>query len=104
MTQPNKARLKLETLRAPIVEAAHRIEFQLAGEVFSLPPVELWPDEALEAMPKAGDEPDIRNMVTVARHVLGDDYPRFRNAGGRAMDVFLVLAHLAEDQGVTPGE
>lgn len=104
MTKPNKSRLKIETLRAPIIEASPNILFSVGGENFELPPVELWPDEALEQLPTGTSQPDIRSIVGIAKAVLGPDYERFKAAGGRAMDVFLVLDAFATQQGVTPGE
>ncbi|MFC0547044.1 hypothetical protein [Kutzneria chonburiensis] len=104
MSKPNKSRLRIETLRKTLIEASPEIEFSVGGEDFSLPSVELWPDEALELMPSGEGQPDVRSIVAIARIVLGADYERFKRAGGRAMDLFLVIGAVAEDQGVTPGE
>jgi hypothetical protein len=74
------------------------------GESFDIPPADDWPDEAFEAMPDNVDQIAPKVIVAMARAILGEQYERFRAAGGRAMDVWRAINRAAADQGVTPGE
>lgn len=66
------------------------------GTVFSVPPPELWPDEAQDFMPQ-------KDYIGLAKLLLGgdDEYARFTAAGGSAA---LISAILADEHGATLGE
>lgn len=99
---PARPTYRIETLRSG--EDGLEIPFSIGEETFALPPAAEWPDEAFEAMPEPGTDPSPRVIVTLARALLGDDYERFRAAGGRAMDVMRVLNADAAAQGLELGE
>ncbi|MCZ0973166.1 hypothetical protein O1L55_20730 [Streptomyces albulus] len=96
MSKPNKARFKIEALRSK-VEDATEIEFELSGEVFTIPTPQFWPDKALTAA-KDGD------LVVLAQSLLRDQYEAYTEAGGVAGDLALVVSEYAKDQGVDQGE
>lgn len=94
----------IEALRGADASAQSAIEFTAGGQTFTIPPVELWPDDAFEAMPDEGSAVNPKLIVNLAKALLGPDYTRFKAAGGRAMDIMLLLGASAEKQGVALGE
>lgn len=63
------------------------------GVVFRIPAPGFFPDEAYEAL-KASDN------LALARALLGTDYDAYREAGGKADDLGLILEAWSKDQGV----
>lgn len=64
------------------------------GQVFTIDPPELWPDESGE-LAKAND------IVAVSRALLGDCYDAFIEAGGTAT---LIMAIIKDEHGLDAGE
>jgi hypothetical protein len=104
-TKPAAAELPsydIQTLRAG--GTGRTIRITAGDETFQVPPVELWPDEALEALPDAGETLSPKVIVRLARGLLGDEYEAYRAAGGRAMDIMSALNADAAAQGLELGE
>jgi len=99
---PELPTYEIETLRQGGTGRPIRLK---AGEgTFEIPPVELWPDEALEALPDQGENLSPKVIVGLARGLLGAEYAAFREAGGRAMDIMSALNADAAAQGLDLGE
>jgi hypothetical protein len=91
-TKPKPAVFNADSLLDEIAEEA--LPFEFKGEDYTCPAPSGWPDEVFEAI-KADDPP------TVARLILGEDYERFRAAGGSAQLFQRIVAKL---HGVGMGE
>lgn len=100
MSKPNRRRFKLAELRQKQADkSGDVIEIETpGGDVFELPALGFWPDEAKEAMA------DNRDVECVKRLLGPKEYLKFRQAGGRADDVALVLRAVAAEQGLDLGE
>lgn len=72
------------------------IRFYLGEEHFEIPAPGFWPDELKIAAQEAGDDD-----VEFARVLLGENWDRFLDAGGRSDDVTLLFQRFAKEQGVT---
>lgn len=90
------AKYKLSDVVAEVRDEHPPIEIETDdGRVFTIPPIELWPDGVLEAEGRP---------LQQARSLLGEDYDAFTAAGGSAALVMhVVKAHL-KDRGVDLGE
>jgi len=76
------SRYKLSEVVAEIRDEHEQIEIETDdGQVFSIDPPELWPDDVLAAA----------NPVESARAVLGDRYSAFLAAGGSAGLVSVIV-------------
>lgn len=75
-------------------EGVDVIEVEVAeGAVFRIPAPGFFPDAAYEAL-KASDN------LALARALLGTDYDAYREAGGKADDLGLVLEAWGKEQGI----
>ncbi|MFK0294498.1 hypothetical protein ACIQU6_29075 [Streptomyces sp. NPDC090442] len=99
MSKPNKTRYRLAELRQAHADktGGDVVEFEHNGATYTIAAPGFWDDE-VKASLKAGDD------VAAAQALMGDAYEDFREAGGRADDVMLVIGAYAEDQGATVGE
>jgi hypothetical protein len=99
MSKPNKARFNLATLRQAHADknGGDVIDFEHDGKTYEIAAPGFWPDEVKTAL-KGGDD------IGAARALMGDAYDDFREAGGRADDVMLVVAAYADAQGISLGE
>ncbi|MFF7588629.1 hypothetical protein ACFZCK_14195 [Kitasatospora purpeofusca] len=73
------------------------IPFTLGPNTFHIPTPERWPDAVL----LAGKDADV---VAMGKALLGDQYEPFIAAGGRSLDLPLILDAYATEQGATLGE
>lgn len=89
MAQPNRKRYRLAEVVQEVRDSSPGIEVEADdGQVFQIPPPELWPDEAIELSDK--------DPVGAARAVLGPkEYERWRAAGGSAALLFAVIGREA---------
>ncbi len=95
-------RFKLDQVRQKVAEerGGATIEIEIGDEqVFSFPSPTFWSDEQL-AIAKSND------VVALATSLLGgaDRYAQFREAGGQASDVAMIMSEYAKEQGTTEGE
>jgi len=102
MSKPNRKRFRLAEIRQTHAEKNGGDEILIEapdGGEFTIPAPGFWPDEATALLGQNRD-------VALATILLGgpERYTQYKNAGGRAQDVALILAAHAEDQGVTEGE
>lgn len=95
MSKPNRRRYKMSEIVTEIHERKPTIDIEMDdGQVFSVPPAELWSDEALNL---TSDDP-----VAAASALLGAKaYGEFVAAGGSAA---LMFAIIAKEAGVDVGE
>lgn len=95
-------RFKLDQVRQKVAEerGGSVIEIEIAdGQVFTFPAPSFWSDEQL-AIAKSSD------VVALATSLLGgpEGYAKFKEAGGQASDVALIMSEYAKEQGSTEGE
>jgi hypothetical protein len=95
MSKPNRRRYRLAEVVTEIREAKPTIEIETEdGEVYSVPPPELWPDEAIEL--------SATDPLGAARALLGSErYAAFTKSGGSASLLFAVIG---KEAGVPLGE
>lgn len=95
MPSPNRKRYRLGEIVQELRQDRPGIEVEADdGQVFTVPPPELWPDEAIELTDK--------DPVGAARAVLGaEQYARWRESGGTAA---LLFAIIGKESGAQLGE
>ena len=91
MSKPNKKRYKLSAVVNEIRAEHPDIEIETDdGQVFVVPPAQLWSDEQIKQIQNSGE-----NALIMARALLGDEYDKFVAAGGTAA----LLAHIVAESG-----
>lgn len=94
--RPNPSRPAARPTGAPDVYDADALmaefdheskQFRLGGQVFDLPHPSSWSDDTLEASAR-------EDIVQACRLIMGDDYDRYKEAGGNAMFLNKLVAKM----------